>query len=86
MEIAASASAVLNYFAPTRVTAITSTIARAPSAKTSKAASIGPICRLSLDCYRKVMNFIRAHPDDYEPDFEAIFQELVNRLDPPIVS
>jgi hypothetical protein len=25
---------------------------------------------------------IRAHPDDYDPDFEAIFHRLVDRLDP----
>src|ERR1700730_5389773 len=39
--------------------------------------------RQAADCYRKVIDFIRAHPDDYEPDFEAVFHKLVDRLDPP---
>ena len=38
--------------------------------------------RQAADCYRKIIEFIRAHPDDYEPGFEAIFHKLVNRLDP----
>jgi tetratricopeptide (TPR) repeat protein len=38
--------------------------------------------RQAADCYRKVIDFIRAHPDDYEPDFEAVFHKLVTRLDP----
>jgi tetratricopeptide (TPR) repeat protein len=36
----------------------------------------------AADCYRKVIDFIRAHPDDYTLDFEAVFHKLVNRLDP----
>jgi len=36
----------------------------------------------AADCYRKVIDFIRAHPYDYDPKFEAVFQKLVNRLDP----
>jgi tetratricopeptide (TPR) repeat protein len=36
----------------------------------------------AADCYRKVIDFIRAHPDDYEPDVEAVFLKLVARLDP----
>ena len=39
--------------------------------------------RQAADCYRKVIDFIRAHPDSYDPDFEAVFQKLVDRLDPP---
>ena len=35
------------------------------------------------DCYRKVIAFIRDHPDDYEPGFEEVFVKLVDRLDPP---
>jgi hypothetical protein len=31
--------------------------------------------------YRKVI-VIRANPDDYDPDFEAIFHRLVDLLDP----
>ena len=38
--------------------------------------------RQAADCYRKIIEFIRDHPDDYEPGFEAIFHKLVNRLDP----
>lgn len=40
----------------------------------------------AADCYRKVIDFIRAHPDDYEPGFEEIFHRLVNRLDPSTTS
>jgi tetratricopeptide (TPR) repeat protein len=38
--------------------------------------------RQAADCYRKIIEFIRTHPEDYEPGFEAIFHKLVNRLDP----
>ena len=40
----------------------------------------------AADCYRKVIDCVRAHPDDYEPEFEAIFHKLVKRLDPPATS
>lgn len=33
--------------------------------------------------YRQVIDFVRAHPDQYEPAFEATFQRLVQKLDPP---
>jgi tetratricopeptide (TPR) repeat protein len=33
--------------------------------------------------YRKVIEFIREHADNYDPEFEAVFQELVTELDPP---
>ena len=36
----------------------------------------------AADCYRKVIDFIRAHPDDYHPGFETAFHKLVERLDP----
>ena len=39
--------------------------------------------RRAADYYRKVIAFIRDHPDQYDPDFEAVFQKLVDRLDPP---
>jgi len=39
--------------------------------------------RQAADCYRKVIAFIREHPDDHEPGFEDVFVNLVNRLDPP---
>jgi len=38
--------------------------------------------RQAADCYRKIIEFIRDHADDYEPGFEAIFHKLVSRLDP----
>jgi tetratricopeptide (TPR) repeat protein len=38
--------------------------------------------RQAADCYRKVIAFIKEHPDDYEPGFEDVFVKLVNRLDP----
>jgi tetratricopeptide (TPR) repeat protein len=36
----------------------------------------------AADCYRKVIDLIRVHPYDYDRKFEAVFQKLVNRLDP----
>jgi tetratricopeptide (TPR) repeat protein len=37
----------------------------------------------AADCYRKVIEMIRAHPENHDPGFEAIFHSLVERLDPP---
>jgi tetratricopeptide (TPR) repeat protein len=37
----------------------------------------------AAECYRKVIEFIKEHPDDYEPGLEDTFVTLVNRLDPP---
>jgi hypothetical protein len=39
--------------------------------------------RQAADCYRKVIAFVREHPNDYEPGFEEVFVKLVDRLDPP---
>jgi hypothetical protein len=36
------------------------------------------------ECSRKVIAFIREHPDDYDTGFEDVFVKLVNRLDPPV--
>jgi tetratricopeptide (TPR) repeat protein len=36
----------------------------------------------AADCYRKVIDFIRSHPDQYDPDFATVFHKLVARLDP----
>jgi tetratricopeptide (TPR) repeat protein len=36
----------------------------------------------AADCYRKVIEFIREHPDDYDPDFVDVFHRLVAKLDP----
>ena len=33
-------------------------------------------------CYRQVIDFVRAHPDQYEPDFEATFHRLIPKPDP----
>jgi len=35
------------------------------------------------NCYRKVIEFVRAHPDNYDPDFATTFQRLIAKLDPP---
>jgi tetratricopeptide (TPR) repeat protein len=40
----------------------------------------------AADCYRQVIEFVRAHPDQYEPDFVDGFQSLVTKLDPPPTS
>jgi tetratricopeptide (TPR) repeat protein len=37
----------------------------------------------AADCYRKVVDVIRAHPESYGPGFEAAFLKLIDRLDPP---
>jgi tetratricopeptide (TPR) repeat protein len=37
----------------------------------------------AAECYRKVIEVIRRHPEDYESGFEKAFAELVKRLDPP---
>ena len=34
-------------------------------------------------CYRQVIDFVRAHPDQYEPEFETTFHRLIAKLDPP---
>jgi len=36
----------------------------------------------AADCYRQVIDFVRAHPDQYEPQFADTFQRLVKKLDP----
>jgi tetratricopeptide (TPR) repeat protein len=37
----------------------------------------------AADAYRKVIEFIRQHPDAHPPGFEGPFVTLVDRLDPP---
>jgi tetratricopeptide (TPR) repeat protein len=37
----------------------------------------------AANCYRKVVEFVRARPDHYEPGYESIFVALVDQLDPP---
>jgi SEC-C motif len=36
----------------------------------------------AADCYRKAIDVIRAHPENYDPGFEAIFHRLIAQLDP----
>lgn len=36
----------------------------------------------AAEYYRKVIAFAREHPKRYEPDFEAVYQELIDRLTP----
>jgi TolA-binding protein len=36
----------------------------------------------AADYYRKVIDFVRAHPDQYELEFETTFHRLVQKLDP----
>ena len=48
---------------------------------------LGMVCeargdhRQAADCYRKAINVIRNHPDNYDPGFEAVFQRLIDRLE-----
>jgi tetratricopeptide (TPR) repeat protein len=37
----------------------------------------------AADCYRKVIDFIRDHPDRYDASMAEQFTRLVDRLDPP---
>jgi tetratricopeptide (TPR) repeat protein len=39
--------------------------------------------REAAECYRQALDFIRAHPDQYEPAMETTFLELIAKLDPP---
>jgi tetratricopeptide (TPR) repeat protein len=39
--------------------------------------------KAAADCYRKVVEFVRAHPELYDPEFETTFQRLIAKLDPP---
>jgi hypothetical protein len=36
----------------------------------------------AADYYRKVIDFVRAHPDQYESGFEDTFHQLIKKLDP----
>ena len=42
--------------------------------------------RQAADYYRKVIEMIRSNPDEYEPGFDELYQELVAELDPPAAS
>jgi tetratricopeptide (TPR) repeat protein len=49
---------------------------------------LGMVCeargdhRQAADCYRKAIDVIRNHPDNYDPAFEGVFQKLIDRLEP----
>jgi hypothetical protein len=38
--------------------------------------------RQAAEYYRKAINVIRNHPNAYDPGFEAVFQKLIDRLEP----
>jgi hypothetical protein len=38
--------------------------------------------KLAAEYYRKVIDFVRARPDQYEPGFEDTFHRLIQKLDP----
>jgi tetratricopeptide (TPR) repeat protein len=50
-------------------------------------ARLGLVCevrgenRQAIDCYRKVIAFVREHPDLYDPEVADGYQGLINRLD-----
>ena len=50
---------------------------------------LGMVCeargdhRQAADYYRKAINVIRDHPDNYDPEFEAVFQRLVDQARNP---
>lgn len=39
--------------------------------------------KAAADCYRKVIEFVRTHPEQYEPTFATNFEHWVAELDPP---
>ena len=49
---------------------------------------LGMVCeargdhRQAADYYRRAITVIRDHPDTYDPEFEAVFQKLIDRLEP----
>lgn len=40
----------------------------------------------AADCYRKVIDFFRQHPDEYDASMLAQFARLVEKLEPPVTS
>lgn len=39
--------------------------------------------KAAAHCYRKVIEFVKAHPDQYEPTFTASYEQMIDELDPP---
>lgn len=42
--------------------------------------------REAADSYRKVLDFIRRHPDDFDPETADDYAKLIDKLDPPAAS
>ena len=42
--------------------------------------------RQAADCYRKVIDFISQHPDDYDAGMVEQFAKLVEKTDPPVAT
>ena len=42
--------------------------------------------RQAADCYRKVLDVIRRHPDNYDVAFDQKFVNLIAKLNPPAVA
>ncbi len=38
----------------------------------------------AADCYRQVIEFVRARPEQYDPQFATTFHTLIAKLDPPV--
>lgn len=38
--------------------------------------------REAAECYRQAIDFVRAHPQQYEPEFTTTFERLIAELDP----
>jgi Tfp pilus assembly protein PilF len=36
----------------------------------------------AADHYRQALDIVRAHPDDFDPEFEVTLQTLIDRLNP----
>jgi tetratricopeptide (TPR) repeat protein len=39
--------------------------------------------REAAECYRRVVDFMRAHPADFDPELQTLFLERIAKLDPP---
>ena len=38
--------------------------------------------KAAAGCYRKVIEFVRSHPDQYELAFTVTFEQMIHGLDP----
>ncbi|MBK8768612.1 MAG: SEC-C domain-containing protein [Burkholderiaceae bacterium] len=39
--------------------------------------------RQAADCYRKLLEMVLANPDDYDPEYPALWRDRIAKLDPP---